>query len=362
MLCHRTSQWKRKPAAPGATKTRRFLTHCRGRHRRTRPLTSVGRCPVVRGGGVFVGRLHRSGRGGQGVLCGGRSARGCRAENTMVPQARADRAADRDVHRPSTGPGGPRRAPCGLVGQPALSICLREAPVSSGSGQTGPGRARPWGQGDRPGAARRGLRGHLHRPPPDRRAGGAGGHPGGRRRGGPLPAVGRPSHPGPPGGRRPQGAGPGRCVGPGGGHHPRRRHPGAEGDGGGRGVHAPAPPCRPSGRGWARHSTNASVEWAPDAPGRGLPAVAGGTTGRTDAVADQVGAAGADRGRTRPESPTVPEQTERNGPQWISTSTRVSSTSPGSACPSPGAGWPTRSRRPSPWPRTPAIRWWSRRR
>src|SRR5665213_69420 len=42
MLYHRTVQWRSTPAAAGATKTRKFLIHWRGRESRTSPLVSDG--------------------------------------------------------------------------------------------------------------------------------------------------------------------------------------------------------------------------------------------------------------------------------------------------------------------------------
>ena len=82
-----------------------------------------------------------------------------------------------------------------------------------------------------PGAARRRVRGHLHRPAPDARAGRRDAAAGGRRRGGPVAAVGRPPHAVPAGdggAARPR---PRRRARVRRRRHPRRRHAGAEGAG-----------------------------------------------------------------------------------------------------------------------------------
>ena len=195
-------RWKRTPAAAGATKTSRFLIHWRGRREPDQP---AARADGVAGRrrGVFVGCVHSFGRSGHGVLGRSGRARGRRGERTTDPPRVGPEPGVRPDDTGAVRRADPRPVPSGPHGRSALSICLREAPVSSGGGQARPGRARPRGQGDRPGPPGRRLRGHLHRAPPDGRAGGPGGRPGGRRRGGPVAAVGGPPHPGPPGDRGP---------------------------------------------------------------------------------------------------------------------------------------------------------------
>ena len=64
----KASPWVRTPAAPGATKTNRFLIHWRGRAMRTRPgRTASARAPAVVGR-ALVGWFHGFGRRGHGAL------------------------------------------------------------------------------------------------------------------------------------------------------------------------------------------------------------------------------------------------------------------------------------------------------
>ena len=131
------------------------------------------------------------------------------------------------------------------------------------------------------------------------------------------------------------------------------------------------PPCSPRARrssrsapGWPRPSTAARRRSRPE-PRRPAPPVGGGLTraatgppARPTRHRQQPGAA-----RSTTQHDTHDAATDRHKektPQWISTSTRASSTSPASASRPQPAGWPTRSTRRSPRPTRPATRSWSR--